>query len=78
MRNKNITLGEILSIKDKEAETLWMELEDIPFDETELGGLIIAQNWLHFEKGTEREEIWHWFDEKHSQGVHYLLNVFKG
>lgn len=24
--------------------------------------------------GTDREEIWHWFDEMHPKGVAYLLN----
>lgn len=24
-------------------------------------------------KGTDKEDIWHWFDEHHSKGVAYLL-----
>lgn len=64
---------------DKEIEKRWLDLEDIPFDypeETGLKDMAIGQDWLHFEKGTEREEIWRWFDENHSKGVHWLLYEF--
>lgn len=30
------------------------------------------------DKATEREEIWHWFDEYHSKGVGWLMNEFEG
>lgn len=59
---------------DKQLEELWVnELSNILFDETEDGELLISENWLHFRKGTEREEIWQWFHKNHSKGVHYLL-----
>lgn len=35
--------------------------------------LHIEENYLDFEEGTSREDIWHWFDEKHSKGVYFLL-----
>lgn len=59
--------------KDRELERLWEELSDIPFDENESGELILAAPWHGFPAHTEREEIWHWFDEGHSKGVAYLL-----
>ena len=59
---------------EKEVEELWDQLEDVPFDEIE-DELCLAVNWQGWSKGTSREEIWHWFDEHHSQGVFYLLYV---
>lgn len=58
---------------DPELEDMWNELEDVPFDETEDGRLILAEDWRQFPKGTEREEIWKFFDKEHSMGVHWLL-----
>jgi hypothetical protein len=55
-------------------ELLWEELEDIPFDEREDGELILATDWRQFSKGTERTEIWHWFDEVYKTGVASLVN----
>ena len=55
---------------DAELEQLWDELEDIPMDpETEQ----LEAPFLDFGVGTDREDIWHWFDERHSKGVVYLL-----
>ena len=70
MNNKNLNYDE----QDRLIEQMWEELEDIPFDEDENSGkMYIAQDWKDFEKGEFREDIWHWFDERHSKGVAYLL-----
>ena len=51
-------------------EQLWGEFADVPMNpETEE----MEEPFLHFPVGTNREEIWHWFDERHSKGVVYLL-----
>ena len=56
--------------RDEQLETLWGEFEDVPMDpETEC----MEAAFLHFPAGTKREDIWHWFDERHSRGVGYLL-----
>lgn len=55
---------------DEELEKLWEELGDVPMDpETEC----LEEAFFIWEKGTDREDIWHWFDERHSKGVAYLL-----
>lgn len=59
---------------DKELETMWNELEDIPIDKEEC----LDINWNGFSKGIHREEIWHWFDEQHSKGVGWLMNEYEG
>lgn len=59
-----------LKERDEELEKLWLALEDVPMNpETEC----IESEFLCFPAGTNREEIWHWFDERHTKGVHYLL-----
>lgn len=55
---------------DQQLEEMWERFGDIPMNpETEC----IEQPFMHWTEGTHREEIWHWFDERHSKGVYYLL-----
>ena len=59
-----------LAERDAELERLWAEFDDVPMNpETEC----MDEPFLGFPVGTHREDIWHWFDERHSQGVAYLL-----
>lgn len=58
---------------DKHLEQLWDELGDIPFDDQPESDMTLAQPWHGFPVGTEREDIWHWFDERYSRGVAALL-----
>ena len=44
---------------------LWKELEDIPINEDEE----IEQRFLHFDIGTHREVIWHWFEYEYNLSV---------
>ncbi len=53
----------------------WKELEDVPFDDSgSESDMVLAEDWWCFKAGTEREDIWHFFDEHYSKGVAYLLN----
>ena len=55
---------------DTKVEKLWDELTDVPMNPvTEC----IEEDFFFFFKRTFREDIWHWFDNNHSQGVYYLL-----
>lgn len=61
---------EVLKVRDRKLEQLWAEFTDVPMDpETEC----MEEKFLHFAKGTHREVIWHWFDERYSKGVAHLL-----
>ena len=60
----------VLKDRDAELEKLWNEFADIPMDPTTEK---IEAPFLHFEAGTEREDIWHWFDQRYSKGVAFLL-----
>lgn len=44
----------------KKVKELWSEFGDVPMNpETEC----IEEAWHGFPAGTNREEIWHWFEE---------------
>lgn len=59
-----------LKERNEKLERLWAEIEDVPMNpETEC----MEAPVLGFLAGTHREDIWHWFDERHSKGVAYLL-----
>ena len=61
---------ETLRERDETLEELWAQFADVPMDpETER----MEEQFLSFPAGTKREEIWHWFDVRHSKGVAYLL-----
>lgn len=59
-----------LENRDQILAGLWNDFTDVPMDpETEC----IEESFLGFAVGTHREEIWHWFDDRHSKGVAFLL-----
>ena len=61
---------------DAELEKRWDELTNILFDEADSpSGVITAEDFWIFPKGTDREDIWKHFDEHYSKGVAYLLGV---
>lgn len=59
-----------LQFRDEGLERVWYALGDVPVDpETEK----IEDAFMWWPAGTDREDIWRWFDERHSKGVAYLL-----
>lgn len=60
-------------LTDFELEQKWDELADVPFYEDFEGRLLLVNDWWIFDANTGREDIWHYFDEEHSKGVHWLL-----
>jgi len=60
---------------DKQIKKLWEDFEHIYFDNNDKSD----SKFLHFPKGTYKFDIWHWFDEKHSQGLaRGLMHIEKG
>lgn len=69
------TVSMTLHDRDAILEELWSALEDVPMNpETER----MDEDFLDFPAGTLREDIWHWFDERHSRGVAYLMTCEEG
>lgn len=67
---EGITDIETLRDRDVVLEDLWDQFADIPMNpETEC----IEAPFMGWGPGIHREEIWHWFDKRHSKGVAYLL-----
>lgn len=51
---------------DNTLDKLWEELSDVPLDNM---GEKIDRNFYFWEKGTLKEDIWHWFDERVQGGI---------
>jgi hypothetical protein len=49
----------------EEAKKLWAILGDIPVNENDE----IEESFLDFEVGTDKFEIWHWFEEEFDLSV---------
>ena len=61
---------ETLAQRDKKLEQAWERFADVPMNpKTEK----MDEAFLFFPAGTQREDIWHWFDERHSKGISHLL-----
>lgn len=52
-------------------ECLWAALGDVCVDDD--GN--IDEEYMDFSVGTNREDIWHWFDERYPGGVAVLMNL---
>ena len=59
---------------DKDLEQQWLKFADIPFNDADE----IEEPFMHWSIGTDRFDIWHWFDDNHSQGlVHMMWHLMK-
>lgn len=54
----------------QELEKLWLIFGEPPIDDADA----ILEEFLGFSEGTDRIEIWHWFDENYPEGVAALMN----
>ena len=59
---------------DEQLEKLWGILGDIPVNDNDE----IMERFIDFPAGTHKEDVWHWFDEKHSKGVYVLMHIGEG
>lgn len=51
---------------DNTLDIIWEQLGDISVNEN---GTIIEQDFYIWKKGTEKEKIWHWFDDRLKEGI---------
>ena len=65
------------NITDTEIKKIWNEFEDVLFiedeDTNDSCGLVLADDWQGWGKGTARDEIWKWFNQHFSKGLGELL-----
>lgn len=52
----------------EKARSLWEEFGDVPIDNNDC----ITEDWNGFEAGTDRFDIWHWFEEEFGISVAYM------
>lgn len=70
MKEKELTLQNII---DKNVETLWEEFQSVPVDHN--GNLKAV--WYAFPKGTNKNDVYDWFNRHHSKGLAYLMEEVK-
>ena len=58
---------------DKNVEALWIEFQSVPVDRN--GNLKTA--WYAFAKGTNKNDVYEWFNRHHSKGLSYLMEEVK-
>lgn len=58
-------------MNNEELEQLWDEFANVAIDEDDC----ITQDFHTFDTGTDRNEIWQWFDQNHSKGTAYLSGL---
>ena len=51
---------------------LWNKFKDIPTNEADE----IDERFYIWKKGTDKMEIWKWFDEESKNGVYWMLNNY--
>lgn len=51
---------------DNTLDIIWEQLGDITINEN---GTVIEQDFYIWKKGTEKEKIWHWFDNRLTEGI---------
>lgn len=70
IQNPKLDVVKSYTTYDSLLEDLWKTLTDVPMNpETE----DMDEDWFIFPKGTNRESIWHWFDEQHSKGIGWMM-----
>ena len=70
MEEKEMTLQEMI---DKNVEASWKEFQTVPVDRN--GNLKAA--WYAFSKGTNKNDVYDWFNHHHSMGLVYLMEEVK-
>ncbi len=60
---------------DELVRSWWEQFGDIPINEEDetLDEDFIIPDVVTFEKGTDKEDVWHWFDNEYSNGLYRLM-----
>ena len=70
MKEKKLTLQNII---DKNVEASCKEFQNVPVDRN--GNLKAA--WYAFPKGTNKNDVYDWFDRNYSKGLTHLMEEAK-
>jgi hypothetical protein len=69
-RTEQYFTTDAMEYTDEILEEIWDQFGDIPINDNDE----IVLPFYIWPAGTDRFEIWKWFDQKHSKGVHYLVH----
>ena len=59
---------------DRQLERLWEEFGDVLIDYSdEFPDGALADDWFIFDAGTDKMDVWYWFDDRYSKGVYGLM-----
>lgn len=61
-------------MSDLNIEEIWMQLSNVTIDDDEC----IMSPFYIWEAGTNKEDIWRWFNKNHTKGIHYLMYEYEG
>lgn len=65
-----------MTFTDEQLNELWERLGTIPVtDDNVLDADFIINDSTSFQKGTDIEDVWRWFDSMHSKGVYVLMGL---
>lgn len=70
MEEKTMTFQELI---DLQLEKLWEEFKTVSVDYK--GNL--KNDWYGYKKGTNKSEVYKWFDHHYSKGIAYLMEERK-
>lgn len=59
-------------MNDEQLEALWDDFGDIPINNDDEINAEFITDGIIWSIGTDRFDIWHWFDKVHSKGVAWL------
>ena len=71
LKPKNTETMKILIVNSETAKSIWEDLGNIPVnDDGE-----IQEEFLGFQEGTDREDIWHWIEDTFNVSVVDLMGL---
>ena len=70
MEEKEMTLQEMI---DASVEKSWEEFKTVPLDRNGC----LKKSWCAFPKGTNKNDVYGWFNRHHSRGLSYLMEEVK-
>jgi hypothetical protein len=74
------SFGEDIDWSDELLREAWEVLGDVPVEEVATYGLVLDEDFMFrgrlvAPKNTDQHDLWHWFDEMHSEGLAVLMGL---
>jgi len=74
--NRELTAPQREQYSDADLEEKWRKLQNVVWCEADSpSGSILADTWWVFPKGADLDDVWAWFNERHSKGLEHLKHM---